>query len=447
MAGEKDRDGRSIGPPREGPDVEDGASRVIGDAPDAHRRRVPLDPTGRVVEAADVTLSDLDTEPMYVNIGPTHPATHGTFRILCKLKGERIEKAAVEIGFLHRGFEKMVENKRYTQVIPYTDRLNYCSALVNNVGYCKAVERMMGLEVPERTKFIRVIIMEVQRIMDHMICIGANLVDLGALTNFWYFFNAREKLNDVLEALTGARLTYSYVRIGGLAWDLPDGFEEKVKAALKAVPKAIRDVTGLVKRNRIFLDRTRDVGVIGAEEALSFGYTGPCLRASGVPFDLRKARPYYHYDEFDFDIPVGENGDCYDRIFVRIEEMYQSLRIVEQALKKLPGGPINVDDKLVVLPPKEKVYTEMEALINHAKLVIEGITPPAGEIYDSIEAPNGELGFYIVSDGSNQPYRIKVRPPCFYLMNSLKRLVEGHLVADIVAILGGLNIIAGELDR
>jgi len=405
-------------------------------------------PVAAEVDLADETsLDDLDTEPMYINIGPTHPATHGTFRVFCKLDGERIEKAAVEVGYLHRGFEKIVETKNYTLVIPYTDRLNYCSGLVNNVGYCKAVERMLGVTITPRTEIIRVIICEIQRIMDHLICVGANLVDIGALTNFWYFFNAREKLNDVLEALTGARLTYSYIRVGGLAWDLPKGFEENVRAALKTVPKAIRNVEGLVKKNRIFIDRTRDVGVMSARDAVSYGFTGPCLRASGVNHDLRKKKPYYHYDEFEFDVVLGERGDVHDRMFVRIEEMKQSLRIVEQALKVLPGGAINIDDKNVVLPDKDKVHSSMEELINHFKLIIEGIKVPAGEIYDAIEAPNGELGFYIISDGSGKPYRIKVRPPCFYLMNGLKKLIEGHMVADIVAILAGLNIIAGELDR
>ncbi|MFH1754473.1 MAG: NADH dehydrogenase (quinone) subunit D [Candidatus Latescibacterota bacterium] len=396
---------------------------------------------------SEMVLEDMDTEPMYINIGPIHPATHGTFRIFCKLQGENVEKAGVEIGYLHRGFEKMAEVKKYHQIIPYTDRLNYCSALVNNVGFCKTVERMLDITVPERVQIIRVIIMEIQRIMDHMICVGAALVDLGALTNFWYLFNARERLNDAIEILTGARLTYSYVRIGGLAWDLPDGYEATVKEALKIVPKTIHDVTRLIKRNLIFLDRTIGVGALSGEEAVSLGFTGPCLRATGVPHDLRKARPYYHYDEFDFDVAVGRNGDCYDRIFVRIEEMQQSLRIIDQALQRLPDGPIFVEDKRVVLPPKDKVHGSMEGLINHFKLIIEGVKPPACEIYDSIETPNGELGFYIVSDGSSNPYRIKVRPPCFYTMNGLKRLVEGGMVADIAAVLPGLNIIAGELDR
>lgn len=393
------------------------------------------------------TLPDINTEPMFINIGPTHPATHGTFRVYCRLEGETIEKAGVDVGYLHRGFEKIVETKQYTQVIPYTDRLNYCSGLTNNVAYCKAMERMLGLEIPERTIYIRVLIMEIQRIMDHMICVGTNIVDIGALTNFWYFFNARERLNEVLEALTGARLTYSYTRIGGLAWDLPDGWRDEVKAALKEVPKAIADVKGLVARNRIFQDRTRGVGIINKEDAISFGWTGPCLRSTGCDLDLRKVRPYYHYDEFEFDVPVGANGDVYDRIMVRMAEMDESMRIIEQVIDNIPDGPVNVDDKKVMLPPKDKVHTSMEALINHFKVIIEGIQPPVGRIYDATETPNGELGFYIVSDGSGQPYRIKVRPPCFYTMNALKFLIEGGMVADIVAILGGLNVIAGELDR
>jgi NADH-quinone oxidoreductase subunit C/D len=395
----------------------------------------------------DLLIDDLDNDPIYINIGPIHPMTHGTFRIFCKLNGETIEKAAIEIGFLHRGFEKITETKLYQQVIPYTDRLNYCSALINNFAYCKAVERMLGLTITERAQYIRVILMEIQRIMDHLICVAANLVDLGALTNYWYLFNAREKLNDILEILTGARLTYSFGRIGGLARDIPKGFEASVKAALKDVEKAVFDVTRLIQRNRIFLDRTIQVGVLSGEEAVSFGFTGPCLRASGVPYDLRKARPYYHYDEFEFDIPVGQSGDSYDRIFVRIEEIRQSIRILHQAIDRLPGGPINVDDKRVTLPPPDVAHGSIEGLINHFKLVIEGAKPVPGEIYDSLEAANGELGFYIVSDGSSHPYRIKVRPPCFYTMNTLKRLIEGRLIADLTAILPGLNVVAGELDR
>ncbi len=392
-------------------------------------------------------LPDINTTPMFINIGPTHPATHGTFRVYAQLEGETVEKAGVDVGYLHRGFEKIVEIKQYNQIIPYTDRLNYCSGLTNNVAFCKAVERMMGIEVPPRTIAIRVIIMEIQRIMDHMICCGTTIVDIGALTNFWYFYNARDKLNDVLEALTGARLTYSYTRVGGLAWDLPPGWKDNVKATIKEIPAAIKDVKGLVVKNRIFQDRTRGVGQISGDDALSFGWTGPCLRASGVDLDLRKVRPYYGYQDLDFDIPIGANGDAFDRLMVRIAEMEESLKIIHQMIDRVPDGPINVDDKTVTLPPKAKVHTSMEALINHFKLVIEGVQPPPGRIYDATETPNGELGFYIISDGSGHPYRIKVRPPCFYTMNALKFLVEGGMVADIVAILGGLNVIAGELDR
>jgi len=392
-------------------------------------------------------LPDINSSPMYINIGPTHPATHGTFRVYARLEGETVEKAGVDVGYLHRGFEKIVEIKQYNQIIPYTDRLNYCSGLTNNVAFCKAVERMMGLEITPRTVAIRVIIMEIQRIMDHMICCGTTIVDIGALTNFWYFYNARDKLNDVLEALTGARLTYTYTRVGGLAWDLPAGWREDVKAAIKEVPAAIADVRGLVAKNRIFQDRTRGVGVISGEDAVNFGWTGPCLRASGVDLDLRKVRPYYGYDQLEFDVPIGANGDAYDRLLVRIAEMEESLKIIHQMIDRVPDGPINVDDKTVTLPEKHDVHRSMEALINHFKLVIGGVQPPPGRIYDATETPNGELGFYIISDGSGHPYRIKVRPPCFYTMNTLKFLVEGGMVADIVAILGGLNVIAGELDR
>ncbi|MCH7549105.1 MAG: NADH-quinone oxidoreductase subunit D, partial [Candidatus Krumholzibacteriota bacterium] len=305
----------------------------------------------------------------------------------------------------------------------------------------------LDLEIPHRTQIIRVIIMEIQRIMDHMICVGTNIVDIGALTNFWYFYNARERLNDVLEALTGARLTYSYIRVGGLAWDLPEDWRENVHAALAEIPRAIADVRGLVAKNRIFQDRTRGIGMISQEDAISYGWTGPCLRSTGCDHDLRKVDPCYHYDEFDFDIPVGANGDVYDRMLVRIAEMEESLKIIHQAIDNIPDGPINVDDKRVMLPPKETVHTTMEGLINHFKIVMEGLKPPPGRIYDATETPNGELGFYIISDGSGLPYRIKVRPPCFYTMNTLKFLIEGGMVADIVAILGGLNVIAGELDR
>lgn len=397
--------------------------------------------------AAHDSLDNLSVEHTVVNLGPSHPASHGTLRVLLKLDGERIERAVPEIGYLHRGFEKSAEAGTWTQVIPYTDRLNYNSALSNNVGYCKAIEAMLGIEVPERCQAIRVICMEMSRIMDHLICVGTNLVDIGALTNFWYFFNQRESFYKILEKLCGARLTTSYTRIGGLQCDAYDGFADEVLAVCQEVPRALADVRGLVERNRIFHERSEGIGAIGAAEAIAYGFTGPCLRASGVPFDLRRAHPYYGYDTYDFDIAVGEAGDARDRLLVRFEEIVQSVRILEQACRRLPGGEVTHPDWQVTLPPKDRVYGTIEGLMGHFNLIMHGIQVPAGECYDATEAPNGELGFYCVSDGGGKPHRVRVRPPCFPIYSAFARLIEGHLVADAIAVLGGLNVIAGELDR
>ncbi len=390
---------------------------------------------------------DLHTELLFVNIGPSHPASHGTLRAFCALDGETIEAAVTEIGYLHRGFEKTVEHKTYNQVIPYTDRLNYVSSIMNNVGFSKAVEKMLGIQITDRCIFIRVILSELMRIVDHLVCIGANLVDIGALTNFWYLYNQRETVYTILEKLTGARLTNSFTRIGGLYRDLYPGFDSDLKFALKEIEKAVMDVVKLVKKNKIFIDRTQNVCTVSKEMAISYGFTGPCLRASGVEFDIRKAHPYYYYDQFEFDIPVGEFGDTYDRIFVRFEEIHQSIKLIRQYMKKLPGGPINSEDKRVAMPDKSETYENIEGLINHFKLVFEGVKVPSGEIYDCTEAANGELGYYIVSNDSGTPYRIKVRPPCFYIFSAFGEMVEGYMIADAVATLGSLNIIAGELDR
>lgn len=391
---------------------------------------------------------ELKCDLLPLNIGPSHPAMHGALRVKVLLDGETIVRAVSEIGYLHRAFEKSAETHTFTQVIPYTDRLNYCSSLLNNVGYCLAVEKLMGVTIPERARAIRVIISEIARIIDHLVCIGAQAVDLGALTNFWYFFNVREKFYDLIEELCGARLTTSYTRIGGLSYDLPDGFIEGVRKLLNVdLAKAIADVAGLLEKNRIFIDRTRDIGAISAADAISYGYTGPCLRACGVAYDVRKAHPYYEYDQYDFEIPVGTKGDTYDRMLVRFEEMRQSSRIILQAFDRLPGGPVNVADAAITFPPKEQVYNSIEGMMNQFKLVYEGIRPPKGEAYGYVEGANGELGFYIVSDGSGKPYRIKVRPPCFYLFESYEQLITRGMVADAISILGSLNIIAGELDR
>ena len=386
-------------------------------------------------------------ETQVLNLGPSHPATHGTLRTIARLDGEFIEEADCEIGYLHRCFEKMAETHGWQQVIPYTDRLNYCSSMMNGVGYALTVERMLGVEAPPRAQAIRVILSEFSRIMDHAVCLGANLVDLGALTNFWYFFQIREEIYALLESCAGGRLTVSYARIGGLAHDVPVDFVDQVHTLLERIPKFLADVDALVTKNAIFRARTENVGVVSAEEAVAWGWTGPCLRASGVPYDVRKAYPYMGYERYEFDVPVASTGDTYARYLVRMEEMRQSLRIIEQAIADLPDGPVIVDDHRVALPPKDRVYTEMESLIRHFKLVFDGIRVPAGDAYGFTEAANGELGYYIVADGSGHPYRIKVRPPCFAIYQAFPHMLEGLMIPDAIAILGSLNIIAGELDR
>lgn len=393
------------------------------------------------------TMRDINTEIMYLNLGPSHPATHGAIRIFTALDGESILANVNEIGYLHRGFEKTAENRTYNQVVPLTDRLNYCSALMNNIGYVKAIESWMGIEITERAQFMRVVLSEFFRVQDHLVCLAANLVDMGGLTNYWYLYNEKEASYDLISRLTGARLTSSFTRIGGMYRDFYDGWEEDMEAQLKAIEQGVSDSLALILKNRIVHDRTQGACVLKPEVALSYGYTGPCLRASGVPFDLRKDNPYYNYEAFDFNVPVGSQGDIYDRIMVRFEEIFESIKIIRQAMKMIPGGPVFVNDHKAVLPPKEKVYGNIEGLANHFKLIFEGIKVPAGEWYDSYEAANGELGFTCVSDGSGQPYKLKVRPPCFYIMGGFHEMVEGEMIADAVINLGSINIIGGELDR
>lgn len=386
-------------------------------------------------------------QPMYLNIGPSHPAMHGCFRVLVELDGERIRRAVPEIGYLHRCFEKEAEDHPWHTIIPYTDRLNYCSPLMNNVGYCMAVEKLLDIEIPERAKWVRMLICEVSRIWDHLVCNAANLVDLGALTNYWYLFNVREMFTDWIEALCGARLTTNYARIGGLSRDIPPGTEAQLKRCIGELRTAISHVEGLIKKNRIFIERTQGVGAISKDDAIGFGFTGPCLRAAGCDYDVRREHPYYYYSDLDWDIPVGHNGDTYDRIFVRMEEMKQSARLIEQVLAQIPKGPMMTERRDIALPPPHEVYGSIEGAIQQFKIVMHGIHPPAGEVYSYTEAANGELGFYIVSDGGPKPYRIKVRPPCFTIYQAYPALIEGGLVADAVAVMGSLNIIAGELDR
>jgi NADH-quinone oxidoreductase subunit C/D len=387
------------------------------------------------------------SEQSIVNIGPSHPAMHGTFRVQALMDGEIISECEPEIGYMHRNFEKMAEVRTYWQIIPYTDRLNYCSSFMNGHGWALAVEKLLGIHAPPRAEAIRVILSEFSRIMDHIVCIGTNVVDLGAITPFFVLFRAREDIYELLEACCGARLTVSYVRIGGLAEDVPEDFESRCRGLIGKVEAVIQQADRLLTKNAIFLSRFRDVGALSADDALSYGWVGPCLRGSGVAYDIRKDHPYSGYEQYDFDVPIGTVGDCYDRYLVRLEEMRQSLRIIEQAVARLPKGPVIVDDKKVALPPKSEVYSNIEALMNHFKLVYEGILPPQGEVYGHTEAANGELGYYIVSAGGKFPWRVKVRPPSFNIYQAYPQMIKGGMLSDAVAIIGGLNIIAGELDR
>ncbi|MCL4819729.1 MAG: NADH-quinone oxidoreductase subunit D [Vicinamibacteria bacterium] len=388
-----------------------------------------------------------DSEHLVINLGPSHPAMHGCFRVQALLDGEIVKDAEAEIGYMHRNFEKMVEARTYWQVIPYTDRLNYCSSFMNGHGWALAVEKLLGVPAPPRAEAVRVILSEFSRIMDHFVCISTNVVDLGAITPFFVVFRGREKIYELLESCCGARLTVSYVRIGGLAQDVPEDFVARCRETLDFVMDAAKQMDELLTRNVIFTRRFRDIGVMSKEDALSYGWAGPALRGSGVETDVRRDAPYSGYDQYDFDVPVGSTGDCYDRYLVRMEEIRQSARIIRQALDKLPGGPVIVDDRKVALPPKSEVYGNIESLMNHFKLVYDGILPPAGEVYGATEGANGELGYYVVSDGSKHPWRVKVRPPCYNNYQAYPQLLKGGQIADAIAIIGGLNVIAGELDR
>jgi len=437
------------------------------------------------------------TKNMLLNVGPSHPAMHGVIRLITELEGETVVNVSAEIGYLHRAFEKSCENSSWTQAVPYTDRLNYVSPLINNFGYCGAVEKLLGIEITDRCKYIRVLMSEISRITDHLTCVAASAMELGAMTAFLYLMKAREYLYEIIEEVTGARLTISYGRIGGVKGDLPHGMEERLEAALEKTEQEISQVDKLLTRNRIWVDRTRDVGILTKEDAKSYAITGPVARASGIDYDVRKAFPHFAYEQMDFEVPLGERGDNYDRYLVRMEEMRQSIRIIRQVMTEIPGGPVNVDaegnimdafdmvdraklgktagfrqviatvgptldgmqnpyhkrimpdDKRVVLPSKENTYGNIEGLMNHFKLIMDyhGIRPPQGSTYFSVEGANGELGFYVASDGKDRPYRVRVRPPCFFNMAGLHKMLIGYMMADIVATFGSINMIAGELDR
>jgi len=395
----------------------------------------------------DGMTKDFYNPNVLINLGPSHPAMHGTLRVMCRVNGETIEEAQCEIGYLHRAIEKLGETKTYHQWIVYTDRLNYCSALNNNIAYCMAVENIMGITITERCMWIRMICFELSRIIDHIICVAINALDMGALTVFWLFYHWREEAYTMIESACGMRLTTSYSRIGGMSHDLPETFIPQLKAFLENFPAAIDEIEKLLTGNRIWIDRTKGVGVLSKEDALKYSVTGPCLRASGIDADLRRDRPYYGYSDVDFDVVVASNGDVYDRYLLRMEEMRQSVKILKQCISKLPNGPIWVDDHRVKIPEKIDVYTKMEVLIHHFKIFMEGINVPKGEAYTTVEGPNGELGFYVVSRGGPKAWRMRVKSPSFVLFQSFEKQIKGVKIPDAVSVLGSVNIIAGELDR
>ena len=389
-----------------------------------------------------------DNERMALNVGPSHPTTHGVLRLMMELDGDVITKCDPVLGYLHRGDEKIAENMTYNQFVPYTDRLDYLAPLANNVTYALTVENLAGIEVPARCQAIRVLVCEMARISSHLLGMGVFGMDAGAWTPFMYTFTEREKLYTLFEELTGARFTTSYTRIGGVARDIPEGWLPRVEKFCDQLPKAIDEVEKLLTRNRIFLDRTEGIGAISKDQAIAYGLTGPNLRASGVDLDLRKDKPYSGYDQYEFDVPIGTKGDCYDRYLVRIEEVRQSILIIKQVIASFPGGPWYCEDaKKIFAPPKEKIMTSMEELIQNFMIVTEGPQVPPGEVYFEAENPKGALGFYLVSKGGGVPYRLKIRAPSFCNLSILEELVPGHMLSDITVILGSLDFVMGECDR
>jgi NADH-quinone oxidoreductase subunit D len=385
---------------------------------------------------------------MTINMGPQHPATHGVLRLLLELDGEIIVKAEPHIGYLHRGIEKLSESMTYPQALTLTDRLDYTSALSNNLAYCLAAEKLLDINIPKRAQYLRVLMAELQRIAAHLLWVATHALDLGAMTLLFYAFRERETILEILELATGARLTPSFIRIGGLANDIPATFLPRVKAFVEDFPRRVDDYETLLTENIIWKKRTTNIAPMSAEECIRYGVTGPVLRASGVCYDVRKAYPYSSYEDFDFEIPLGSHGDVYDRYLVRLKEMRQSNRIVKQAAEKLPDGPFAAQDAPLVVPPaKEEVGRDIAALIRHFKIMQEGFRPPCGEVYASIESSKGELGFYLISDGTNKPFRMRIRPPSFINLAALPKMIEGQMVADVVAAIGSIDIVLGEIDR
>lgn len=387
------------------------------------------------------------SKTMTINLGPQHPATHGVLRVMLDLDGETVLKATPYLGYLHTGIEKTAEDKLWYKVIPMTDRMDYLAPMSNNLGYVLTVEKLLGLEVPEKVKWARVLLAEVTRLNSHLVWIGTHALDVGAMSMVLYAFREREMLIDIYEAVAGARMMSTYFRVGGLAKDLPGDFDKRINKILKILPERINLYEDLLTNNRIWIKRLTDVGTLTKEQALDLSLTGPVLRSTGIKYDLRKDRPYSGYENFDFEIPVGTKGDCYDRYLVRVAEMRQSLRIIKQALDGMPEGSYKADAPGVVLPDKEKVLTEMEAMIYHFKIITEGYKVPAGSYYQGIESPKGEIGYYIVSDGGTKPYRMRVRPPSYINLQALNPMVVGGLVADVITCIGSIDIVLGEVDR
>lgn len=402
----------------------------------------------QVIDKEIAQYAEIDERDLYdLNLGPSHPATHGILENRVKLDGERIVKCESHIGYCHRSFEKLSEHYSYNQVLTITDRMNYVSSMANNIGWTLAAEKLLGIEVPKLVQYVRVIMLELNRIIDHLICTGVMGVDSGAYTGFLYFMEQRERAYDIIQKMTGARLTTTFGRVGGLDRPLYNEFKQDILEWLRPLPKVIKEFHTLLTRNRIFIERLRGVSEVTEERALEYGFTGPNLRATGVSYDVRKADPFSSYSDFDFDVPTGSTGDAYDRYMVRMLEMEESMKIIKQAIENLPEGPHHADVPEIYLPEKKHVYSSMESMIYHFKIIMHGIRPPVGEVYQAIEAPNGELGFYCVSDGGPNPYRLHFRSPCLYFYQSIEELLEGGLIADAIMTMSSVNVIAGELER
>ena len=405
-------------------------------------------PTEGIMAPVELEEPELGSERMIVNVGPQHPATHGVLRLLCELDGETVIRCTPYIGYLHSSFEKLGEYREWNQVVPLTDRMDYLSPVMYNCAYVMAVEKLMGLEVTDKCRYTRIIFMEMNRILAHLLWLATWAMDVGAFTPFLYAFQQREEIYSLHEAFTGARITTSATRVGGMMADMPEGWPKAVREWTNQLPRTLDEIDALLKHNNIHVGRAQDVGTISAEDAISCGLSGACLRASGVPYDVRKDNPYYGYDTFDFEVPVGEHGDCYDRYLVRVEEMRQACRIIHQALDRLDeNGRMNVDDPRVVLPSKTDCMNDMESMIHHFKLIMEGVQVPEGESYFPVEGAKGELGMYVVSEGGDKPIRWRVRPPAFLNLSAISRMVEGGLLSDVIIVNASLDIVLGEIDR